>query len=76
MGNRWVVSFWGVAVLNISASLHNTHKRGLRISKGEARDGFSRTVTRCNATLVAASTEDVRSIEKLCEKKATVSEPR
>ena len=69
-----VRSLRGVAVLNISANLCNAHKLGLETSKGEAGDGICSAVIRSSAALVAASAENVRSMGKLCGKKATVSE--
>ena len=63
------------AVLDISANLCNAHKLGLE-PKGEVGDGFCSVVIISSAASVAASTEDVRSMGKLCGKKATVSESR
>ena len=48
----------------------------IETSKGEAGEGFCREVLRSSAALVVASANDVRSIGKLCGKKATVSESR
>ena len=74
-GGTWEIrSFRGLVVLTISTNLCNVHKLGLETSKGEAGDGLCSAVMRSSAASIAASTEDVRSMEKLCEKKATVSE--
>ena len=45
-------------------------------STGEVGDEFCRVVMRSNTTLVAASAENVRSVEKLYGKKAIVLESR